>query len=64
MDTTRSLSPQSFGSPISYFYDLWSKEGKSKRKLASLIMEEEFSRGIEHKYSPLIVSKVSGYEGQ
>ena len=62
MDTTRSLSPQSFGSPISYFYNLWSKEGKSKRKLDSLIMEEEFSREIEHKFSPSIVSKVSGYE--
>ena len=50
-------------SPVTALYNLLSKEGKSKRKLRKLLEEEEFDRQIDFKYSPDIVSHITGYTG-
>jgi hypothetical protein len=50
-------------SPITALYNLLSKEGKSKRKLRKLLRQEEFERQIDFKYSPDIVSHITGYTG-
>ena len=63
MDTITSLSPTPIGSPVTFFYNLLSREGRSNRKLAELLEEEEFTRKIAHKYSDDLVSRVTGYHG-
>ncbi len=50
-------------SPVTALYNLLSKEGKSKRKLLKLIEQEAFERQIDFKYSPDIVSHITGYTG-
>ncbi len=50
-------------SPVTALYNWLSKEGKSRRKLAQLIEQEQFERDILYKYSPLIVSGITGYAG-
>lgn len=50
-------------SPVTALYNLFSKEGKSKRKLQKLLEQEEFERQIDFKYSPDIVSHITGYTG-
>ncbi len=50
-------------SPVTALYNLLSKEGKSKRKLHKLLEQEEFERQVSFKYSPDIVSKITGYTG-
>lgn len=50
-------------SPITALYNWLSKEGRSRRKLARLIEEEKFEKEIAYKYSPLIVSWITGYSG-
>ena len=50
-------------SPVTALYNLLSKEGKSKRKLQKLIEEETFAKQVEFKYSPGIVSHITGYTG-
>jgi hypothetical protein len=63
VDTIRSLSPSPIGSPVTFFYNLWSREGRSSRKLTALLEEERFYRSIAHKYSPESVSMITGYKG-
>jgi hypothetical protein len=50
-------------SPITALYNWLSKEGKSRRKLAKLIEQEQFEKEITYKYSPIIVSGITGYSG-
>ena len=50
-------------SPVTALYNLLSKEGKSKRKLRKLLEQEAFEKQIDFKYSPDIVSHVTGYTG-
>ena len=50
-------------SPVTALYNLLSKEGKSRRKLRKLLEQEEFERQIDFKYSPDIVSHITGYTG-
>jgi len=50
-------------SPVTALYNLLSKEGKSKRKLRKLLEQEAFERQIDFKYSPDIVSHITGYTG-
>jgi len=50
-------------SPVTALYNWLSKEGKSRRKLAALIEEEQFEKEIAYKYSPLVVSGITGYSG-
>jgi hypothetical protein len=50
-------------SPVTALYNLLSKEGKSKRKLHKLLAQEEFEGQIDFKYSPDIVSQITGYAG-
>jgi hypothetical protein len=50
-------------SPVTALYNLLSKEGKSKRKLRKLLEQEEFEKQIDFKYSPDIVSHITGYAG-
>jgi hypothetical protein len=50
-------------SPVTALYNWLSKEGKSRRKLAKLIEQEQFEKEIAYKYSPLIVSGITGYSG-
>ena len=63
MDTISSLSPSPIASPVTFFYNLWSREGRSNRRLAELRKEEEFARKVAHKYSPEIVTRITGYHG-
>jgi hypothetical protein len=50
-------------SPVTALYNLLSKEGKSKRKLRKLQEQEAFEKQIDFKYSPVIVSQITGYTG-
>ena len=50
-------------SPVTALYNLLSKEGKSKRKLRKLQEQEAFEKQIDFKYSPDIVSQITGYTG-
>ena len=63
VDSITQLSPSPLGSPITYLYNLLSREGRSNRKLAKLQEEEEFARKIAYKYSPDLVSRITGYTG-
>ena len=55
--------PQAIASPVTYFYMLWSKEGKSNRKLAEWMKQDEFADEIDYKFNAAMVSRVTGYEG-
>jgi hypothetical protein len=50
-------------SPVTALYNLLSKEGKSQKKLRKLLEQEAFERQIDFKYSPDIVSHITGYTG-
>lgn len=50
-------------SPVTALYNRLSKEGKEKRKYRQLVEQEQFEREIAYKYSPLIVSGITGYSG-
>jgi hypothetical protein len=50
-------------SPVTALYNLLSKEGKSRRKLRILLEQEAFEKQIDFKYSPDIVSHITGYTG-
>ena len=50
-------------SPVTALYNWLSKEGKSRRKLEQLMEQEQFEKDIAFKYSPLIVSGITGYAG-
>jgi hypothetical protein len=50
-------------SPVTALYNWLSKEGKEKRKYRELLEQEQFERDIAYKYSPLIVSGITGYSG-
>ena len=50
-------------SPVTALYNLLSKEGKSRRKLRRLLEKEAFEKQIDFKYSPDIVSHITGYNG-
>ena len=50
-------------SPVTALYNWLSREGKERRKLARLIEKEKFEKEIAYKYSPLIVSGITGYSG-
>ncbi len=58
---TLDMMPTASVSPVTALYNWLSKEGKSKRKLRYLIEQEEFEKQISYKYSPLIVSGITGY---
>jgi len=50
-------------SPVTALYNWLSKEGKSRRKLKQIMEQEQFEKDIAFKYSPLIVSGITGYAG-
>ncbi|HEC45113.1 MAG TPA: hypothetical protein ENI20_20090 [Bacteroides sp.] len=50
-------------SPVTALYNWLSKEGREKRKYKMIIEQEQFEKDIAYKYSPLIVSGVTGYAG-
>ena len=50
-------------SPVTALYNWLSQEGQEKRKYMRLIEQEQFEKDIAYKYSPLIVSGVTGYAG-
>lgn len=60
---TLDMVPVPVMSPITALYNWLSKEGRSRRKLAELIEQEQFEKDIAYKYSPLIVSGITGYAG-
>jgi hypothetical protein len=64
LDTVALTAPPSFGSPVTALYMLFSKEGKSVRRLAALKEKDDFEREITHKFNPELVSRVTGYEGR
>jgi hypothetical protein len=59
------LQPQasvSLGSPVTAMYNLLSKEGRSKRHLEKAIEKDKIVESYKHKYSPEIVSNLTGYK--
>lgn len=60
---TLDMMPVPAMSPITALYNWLSREGRSRRKLAELIEQERFEKEIAYKYSPLIVSGITGYTG-
>lgn len=59
----RRSGAEGFGlvmSPISALYDMFSKEGKARRKLEELEREDALRERIETKYSVEIVSSITG----
>lgn len=60
---TLDMVPAPGLSPITALYNWLSKEGRSRRKLAELLEQERFEKEITYKYSPLIVSGITGYGG-
>ncbi len=60
---TLDMVPVPIMSPVTALYNWLSKEGKSKRKLRKIIEQEQFEKEIAYKYSPLIVSGITGYAG-
>ena len=50
------------GSPVTALYMLFSKEGKSLRKLEKLKEEEQKTLSYGDKYNSLIVSKITGFK--
>jgi len=63
LDTVALSAPPSFGSPVTAIYMMFSKEGKTARKLAALMEKDESDREIAHKYNPELVLSITGYEG-
>ncbi|MDP4188256.1 MAG: hypothetical protein Q8910_11065 [Bacteroidota bacterium] len=62
-----TLKPQAsipIGSPITMLYNLFSKEGKSMRKLAELQQEENLQKQLEKKYNASIVRDITGLKGK
>jgi hypothetical protein len=49
-----------FGGPISALFGAFNKHEKSKRKVQRLISLDNQSKIIERKYSPVIVSRITG----
>jgi hypothetical protein len=62
-DTLDVIGPPSLGSPVTAIYNLVSKEGKSKRKLAEIMKQEELERILYPKYNRELVAHISGLEG-
>jgi len=62
-DTMNVTGPVSLGSPITAIYDLLSKEGKSKRRLAEIRKQEELERMLSPKYNRQLVGRLTGLEG-
>ncbi|MCK4747956.1 MAG: hypothetical protein KAT15_12990 [Bacteroidales bacterium] len=60
---TLDMMPVPGISPVTALYNWLSKEGKEKRKLRRLVEQEQFEKDIAYKYSPLIISGVTGYAG-
>jgi hypothetical protein len=52
------------GSPITALFNLFSKEGKSKRKLAVALEQENLIRYAEIKYSSSLVESVTGLKNE
>ncbi len=63
MDTLNVVQPMSLGSPITALYNLLSKEGKSNRKLAKILEQEELESLLYPKFNREMVGRVSGLEG-
>jgi len=51
------------GSPVSLLYDIFSKEGKSRRKYQEIMKNEPIKKQIELKYNTDIVKNITGLEG-
>ena len=60
---TLDMMPVPGLSPVTALYNWLSKEGRSRRKLAKLIEQEQFEKNIAYKYSPIIVAGITGYYG-
>ena len=63
MDTLNVIAPMSLGSPVTALYNLLSKEGKSRRKLAQLLEEEELEKKLYPKFNRDMVGRVTGLDG-
>jgi len=63
-NTTQNPQPTiSLGSPITALYDQFSKEGKSKRKLAELTEQDKISEKIKTKFNEKIVGTITRFKG-
>lgn len=49
--------------PISALYDAFSKEGKSKRKYAELVKEDNLHDRLEKRFNKELVSSITGFKG-
>ena len=63
LDSIAVVEPMSLGSPVTALYNLLSKEGKSNRKLAKILEQEELERELYPKFNREMAGRVSGLEG-
>ena len=60
-DTLDLINTAPIMSPVTFLYERFSKEGKSRRKLAQLYEEERFKAQIAYKYNSDLVARITGY---
>jgi hypothetical protein len=60
---TLDMMPVTSMSPVTALYNWLSREGKQKRRYRQMLEQEEFERRISYKFSPLVVSGITGYSG-
>ncbi len=61
---TNTSTPGTIGISIDGLYELFSKEGKSKRKLAAMKQEDLRKLLVEYRYNPEYISFVTKLKGQ
>ena len=60
---TLDMMPTPSISPVTALYNWLSREGRQNRRYRKVIEQEQFEKEISYKYSPLIVSGITGYAG-
>jgi len=48
--------------PISFIYELYSRQGRDRRKIRDILMEKEFRERLNRRYSPALVNRYTGLD--
>jgi hypothetical protein len=60
---TLDMVPVPVLSPVTALYNWLSREGRNRRRFERLLEHEQFEKDVAYKYSPLVVSGITGYTG-
>lgn len=52
------------GSPISYLYNKFSKEGKDRARYAELVRQDQKRKALDKKLDDYMITSLSGFEGE